>query len=634
MSHRLLAVLVLLLTPVASATPATQPSTQPAARATTQPSKYPNLAELLEQHKKQQEEVNARAQVAVFDLDGPIIERPADFSLFGGDDLDAPTLRSVIKRMHRARDDERVRGVLITFGAATSFNLAQAQELRDAVAELRRAGKRVFVYADGYDTATYTVASAATNVCLLPAGEMSIPGVGVETMFYRGGLDKLGVTPDFVQVGEYKGAEEPYTRTAPSDELRGEMNRLVDAMFNQIVDGIADLRGLSRDTVRRAIDDTMVTGEQAKERGFVDHLLDQDGLRPLLEGELGGEVNLLADYGEKPKEEIDFGNIFSLLKAMNKKPEETGGPKVALVYAEGVITDGEGEAGLFDSGGVGSERMREAFRSALKDETVKAVVIRIDSPGGSALASEVMWQSARRVAAKKPVIVSVGGMAASGGYYLASAGDYIYADPAAIVGSIGVVGGKFVMKDLFEKLGLTTETFARGRNADLFSSTKAWDDRQRKLIRQSMQQVYEQFTQRILTTRSGKIQDIDKVARGRIFLAPEAHKLGMVDAIGGLESAIVHAAGKAGLEEGKYEVKVLPQPKTLADLLQGEGGTGAEAQAAAARGVTVNLSVGPEALVHQLPPAIRKAVLQQAAMVKMLERRPVALMTPYTITVK
>jgi protease-4 len=503
--------------------------------------------------------------------------------------------------------------------------------LRNAVADLRRAGKRIFVYADVYDTSTYVVASAATNICMLPAGEMMMPGIGIETMFYRGTMDKVGITPDFIQIGEFKGAEEPYTRTKPSDELRGEMNKLVDAMFTHIVDGVADARGLSRDTIRRAIDDTMVSGEQAKDRGFVDHLLDQDGLRALMETELGGEVNLIDDYGEAARQEIDFTNIFALLKAMNARPEEPKGPSVALLYAEGVITDGAGEGSLLEAGGVGSERMREAFRVALKDENVKAVVVRIDSPGGSALASEVMWQAARRVAEKKPVVISIGGMAASGGYYLASAGDYIFADPAAIIGSIGVVGGKFVMKDLFEKVGLSTEAFTRGRNADLFSSSRTWDDRQRKLVRQSMQDVYDQFTQRIMTTRSGKIVDIDKVARGRIFLAAEAHKLGMVDELGGLEAAIAHAATKAGLDAKDVNVKLLPAPRTLADMLA----SGKPMMESRGPGVQVNVNVSTfDALLLQMPPQARRALTQQLQLMKLLEKRPVVLMAPYSITVR
>src|SRR5205085_751280 len=206
---------------------------------------------------------------------------------------------------------------------------------------------------------------------------------------------------------------------------------------------------------------------------------------------------------------------------------------------------------------------------ATRDDNVKAIVLRIDSPGGSALASEVMWQAVRRAAAKKPVIVSIGGMAASGGYYLAVAGDKIYADPTAIVGSIGVVGGKIVYKDLFEKLGLKTETFAQGRNAGMWSSSEPWSERQREMVRNWMKQTYEQFTDRVMTTRKGKIQDIDKVARGRIFMAKQAKELGMVDEIGGLDAALADAAGRVHLKPGQFDVMTLPRPKTLADFLNG-----------------------------------------------------------------
>src|SRR5436305_13177880 len=192
--------------------------------------------------------------------------------------------------------------------------------------------------------------------------------------------------------------------------------------------------------------------------------------------------------------------------------------------------------------------MSNSLQFAQHNPNCNAVIIRIDSPGGSALASKVMWQAARRVAKEKPLIISVGGMAASGGYYLASSGDYIFADPGGIVGSIGVVGGKFVTKDLFEKVRLSTEFFDKGRNAGLFSSNKEWDERQRRMVRNWMQETYDQFTQRVMSTRKNRISDIDKVARGRIFLASQAKQLGMVDEIGGVEQAIAYAANKVNLK--------------------------------------------------------------------------------------
>ena len=607
--------------------PTTQPATQPATGPATQPTakKYPNVAELVELKKAEQAAIDAKAQVALFEFKSAIVEKPADFSWFGPSD--APTLRSIVTRLNDARDDDDLKGVFLNFHIGASMGLAQAMEIRDAVDGIRKAGKSVFVYADSYDTTTYLVASAATDICMLEGGEITMPGVGLETMFYRGAMDKVGITPDFIQIGEFKGAEEPYMRTAPSDELRGELNKLVDSLFGLIVDNVAATRGLSRDTVRNAIDQTMLPGAVAKDRGLVDHLIDQDGLRPLMEEKLGTVVNVIDDYAAADKPEIDFTNIFSLFKAMSKKPDETKGPTIALIYAQGIIVDGTGEGGLFDEGGVGSETMRDAFRKAGKDENVKAVVMRIDSPGGSALASEVMWQAARRVAKDKPVIISIGGMAASGGYYLASAGDYIFADPAAIVGSIGVVGGKFVLKDLYDKLGLTTEEFSKGRNAGLYSSNKVWDEKQRELIRKSMTQTYEQFTQRVMTTRTGKINDIDKVARGRIFLADEAKNLGMIDELGGLESAIAYAADKASLEKDAFDVIILPAQKTLADILEGS-----KTDLSSPLRPTIQLSA--DSILLALPPSARKQVAQQLQFMKLLENRSVVLMAPFSVQVR
>jgi protease-4 len=389
-------------------------------------------------------------------------------------------------------------------------------------------------------------------------------------------------------------------------------------------------RGVSRQAVQQLIDDTMVPAVAAKDRGFVDHIIDQDGLRELIKDELGGDIDLLADYGAPKREEIDWSNPFLVFATLAKKPEPSNKPEIALIYADGVIVDGSGEGGLFGGGGVGSDPMRRAFRQAMRDDNIKAVVLRIDSPGGSALASEVMWQAARRASAKKPLIVSIGGMAASGGYYLASAGDYIFADPGGIVGSIGVVGGKFVTKDLFEKLGLTTQNFSKGRNADLFSSNEPWSDRQRRLVRAWMQQTYDQFTQRIMTTRSAKIADIDKVARGRIFLARQAKERGMVDELGGTHAAIEYAAKKVNLDYGAYEVRVVPGPRTIADFFGGGGGEDATIPFKP----SVQVNVGAESLLSALSPERRGAVTQQVQFLQLLQQRPVVLMSPYVVSVR
>ena len=610
--------------------PADKPTQSPAVQSTEKSAnaddKTPTPGDLIRRLKAIEQDKAKKTKIAFFDLSTrPISEKPADFSLFGDDG--SMTLRSVIERLHQARDDKEIKGALITLGD-TGVNFSQAQELRDALRELTRAGKSTFVYSDDYDTDTYILASGAKHVCMLEGGEIMIPGVGLETTFYKGLFDKIGVKADYVQIGEYKGADEEYTRTGASPELKGELTKLTDGLYGQIVEQIAQARNLTENQVKGIIDDTILDAQAAKDRGLVDELTDQDSLRKLITKEVGNDIDLVADYGRNAQVGPDVSNPMALFSLLMKKPKpESDKPQIALVYADGVITDGEAGGGLFEESGVGSEDMRKAMRLASRDENIKAIVLRIDSPGGSALASEVMWQAVRHAAEKKPVIISVGSMAASGGYYLASAGDHIFADASAIVGSIGVVGGKFVFKGVYDWAGVSTETFSRGRNAGLFSSAEPWDDRQRQLVTKWMEGTYKQFTSRVMKTRAGKIKDIDAVARGRIFLAKDAKALGMVDDIGGIDAAITYAAKDAGLESGKYEIRTVPAPKSLGDLLMGGG-------AEAAFPFKPQITIDPRSALGSLSPTLRKAISQKLQLLRILSARPVVLMSPLTVNVR
>jgi protease-4 len=606
------------------------PATQPAApsRSKTVASDKPTAAQLLAELKKEQNSDEAQPKVAYFDLTQPLAEKPPTFDLFG-DGGNSVTLHELLDRLHKVRDDASVNAVLITMSADFGCNLAQAEEVRDALAEITRAGKKTYVYADGYDTDTYTLASGAGTICMLPGGDMEMPGVGLEAMFAKGLLDKIGVQADYVQIGEYKGADEEFTRTDASEQLRGELNKLTDSLYSEIVAGISTARHLTEEQVKDDIDQAILTAQGAKDRGLIDVLVDEDGLRPMLQKDLAGEPNLIADYGAAKRDDIDLSSPFAFFSLLTKHEEAPQGPAVALIYAEGVIADGSGGNGLFSDSGVASDEMRKAFRIASRDDDVKAVVIRIDSPGGSALASEAMWQAVRRLAEKKPVVISVGTMAASGGYYLACAGDEIYADPAAIVGSIGVVGGKFVYHDLFDKLGLHTEVFDRGTNADLFSSNQPFTDRQRKMVTAWMTQTYQQFTQRVMTTRKGKIKDIDAVARGRVFCAEQAKDLGMVDKIGGLEDAIAGAAADAGLPKTGYDVRVIPAPKTLGDILTGGGADSAFPYSPKAQG-----AVAADSILNVLGRPEHAAILEELQTLQLLQERPVILTMPFIVTIK
>jgi len=597
-------------------------------------SEVPSPAELMKRLKEERDRKSKLSKIAHFDLSEQVKEAPSGFSLFGDDRL---VLRTLVDRIQSAAVDKNVKGMLLTLNDS-GLGLSQAQEVRDSLISFRKSGKPVFVYADSYDTVSYTLASGASDICMLEGGEIMMPGVGLESMFAKGLLDKVGVKADYVQIGEFKGADEEMTRTEASPELRGEMTKLAEGLYDQIIDGIASSRKIPKEVVKQTIDETVLQGKTAKTRGFVDHLIDQDGLRDLMAKKMGNDVDLMKDYGKEKREALDFSSPLAAIQSLMKQPEAPENPKpaVALVYAQGVIQDGEVDSlGLFGDGGVGSENMRVAMRIAARDDNIKAIVIRIDSPGGSALASEVMWQAVRRAAAKKPVFISIGGMAASGGYYLAVAGDKIYADPTAIVGSIGVVGGKMVFKDLFEKVGLHTETFSKGRNAGMWSSSEPWTDKQRELVRSWMKQTYEQFTDRVSAGRKGKIQDIDKVARGRIFVAKQAKELGMVDEIGGINEAIADAAKKVGLKAGDYNVQVVPRPKTLADFLNGtadDKGTGPQAQLP----IRVDVKMDNEftAALKALPPGVRSQLGRQIATIRLFNDRPVALVAPYSVKLK
>jgi protease-4 len=633
MTLRIVVALLLAVAVGFADSPATKPATTKPAVATTKPTSrpaevgknnFPSAREMAAKLLAKKQKADDLLKVAYLNLDQPLSEKPAGFALFADEGL---TLQSVISRLHRVRDDKDVRAVLVTFGA-TDFNLAQAQEIRDALSELRRAGKRAFVYSDAYDTAGYIAASGATDVCMLPGGEIMMPGVGLESMFYKGFFDLVGVKADYVQIGQYKGAEEPYTRIGASEELKGEMNKIVDALFEQIVEGISYNRHISKHDVQDLINGVFVSGKVAKERKLVDHLIDEDGLRDLVKKEMGRDINVMHDYGLAEREHLDFSNPFGLLSALMKQPPETHKPSVALLYLEGVIVDGEGGDGLMGkSGQIGSEDLRKALRMAVRDDDVQAIVLRIDSPGGSAMASEVMWQAVRRAAEKKPLVISIGGMAASGGYYVASAGDRIFADPSAIVGSIGVVGGKFVTKDLFDKVGLHTESFTRGQNANLFSSNQPFTEQQRRLVTNWMQQTYEQFTTRVMSQRGKKIKDIDEIAHGRIFLAKQAKGLGMVDELGGIEAALANVAERAHLKPGEYEVKVLPATKTLADLLRG-------GEPEAKLPFRPQISLEQAGLFQAMSPSMRQMVKQQLQFLQLLQQRPVMLVSPYVVRMK
>jgi len=501
-------------------------------------------------------------------LTGPVAERRPDFSLFGDLSRHA-TLSEWLQRLAKARKDPDIRAVALQI-ESPSMGWAQAQELADSIRRLA-AVKPVYTHLTSGGIAKYLVASAATEVTMEPAGVLGIVGLAAEVMFFRGTLDKLGIQPQMIQIGQFKGAAEPLSRTGPSRELELEYNKILDGLYDELCSRIATHRNVTAGHIRATIDKGPFTAAKAQNYGLVDNLGAQSRwLEDIASRIAPGKAKAVAwqrDYGKGISPRLDLSNPFALMSALFKgrAAPKIRKPTVAIVYAEGMIVQGQGEQGLFGQQLAGAKTLVKTFDRLADDDRVKAVILRVNSPGGSALACELIYQSIRRCAAKKPVIVSVADLAASGGYYIAVAGTKIIADPAAIVGSIGVVSGKLALRDfLANKLGITTYAITRGRNAGLYL-LRPWTAREKEIIRKQAQRVYDRFVARVKQGRGNKIANISAVAQGRVFTARQALENKMIDQIGGLNEALAAARAAAGIK--KYHLISLPRPRTLMDLL-------------------------------------------------------------------
>ncbi|MFB3890403.1 MAG: signal peptide peptidase SppA [Phycisphaerae bacterium] len=571
--------------------------------------------------------------IAQIRMSGEVEEGPPGFSLF--DDGSYMTTSDWLQRLAKARLDKDVAAVAIEIDNP-ELSWAQAQELADAVKRIN-AVKPVYVYITEASTAEYLVGSSARHISMEPTGELDIVGLAAEMVFFRGTLDWIGIKPQMIQAGRFKGASEPFMNKKPSAEVIQNHESLLDDLYDQLCGQIADGRKLTQDQVKKAIDSGPFTAEAAQKAGLVDELIGKLEWRDAVGRRVDpkGQVKWLDAYGRKPKASLDLSNPFAIIGMLSKGKggEEPRDPTIALICADGMIVSGQGGEMLFGGKLVGSRTMVDAFESMRKDSRVKAVVFRIDSPGGSALASEQIYQAVKKCAASKPVIVSISALGASGGYYIASGGTEIMADPAGIVGSIGVVGGKLSLSgfdnSIMDKIGVSTYSMTRGQNAGMRLS-RPWDEREEKIIREMVDKTYRTFEDRVKESRGGKIRNIDDVAQGRVFTARQAVRNGLIDEVGGLKDAIA-AAQKAGKVGQTYHLITLPRPKTLMDLLSGDSSseeTLAPSGLAAAYG---KLTEG--SLLRHAAGARSAAVAHMLNMAHLMGRENVLAVMPYYLSV-
>lgn len=471
-----------------------------------------------------------------------------------------PTLRATIETIHKAKVDGRVKALVISPSAGGAL-WAQLQEVRAAIEDFRSSGKPVTAYLEAGGAQEYYVASAADRVVLMPAGQLDLTGLATYELFFRGTLDKLGVRADLLHIGDYKSASNTFTEktfTRAHLEMSQSLNR---DWYDEMVRAIASGRKRTVEQIRAVIDDGPFLGAGAKQAGLVDQLAYEDQLDD-----------------EKPIAGTQRLDAQTYAGAVVPMGTSAPGTRIALLYATGTIASGtssfDGAMGLV----LGSETFVDWLRKVRIDPAVRAVVVRIDSPGGSAIASEVIWREMMLTREKMPVIVSMGDVAASGGYYMAVPAHAIVAEPGTLTGSIGVVTGKFVLDGAMEKLGVGTGSVANGRFAEMYSPFRPFTPAERSRVEEQMQATYELFLSRVVEGRKSTHEKIDAVAQGRVWTGHQARERGLVDEIGGLDRAIQLAKEKAKIDiNARVELLVYPQKPSIYDLLANPFGMSAAA---------------------------------------------------------
>ena len=445
----------------------------------------------------------------------------------------------LLRRLENAASDAHVKGMVLDI-SRPRFSWAQLQELRSAIADIQAEGKPVVAYLGGNPSnGAYYLASACDHIWLHPAGGLDLIGLSMEAMFFRGTMDLIGVEPEFVKRSEYKSAPEQQTNTEPSDPAREQMNALLDDLFAALVAGISDGRGMQAEDVIALIDGGPYTANEALELDLVDALHYPDELENALEGVFPKGYDLDRDY-----------RIYEEVSGW-ENPKQ-----IAVVYVDGPIVSGESSSGgLLGGSNTGSDTVVRYLMAAKEDAQVKAVVLRVDSPGGSAYASDEIWRAVELVEEEgKPVIVSMGGVAASGGYYVAAGATAIYAEPTTITGSIGVYGGGYSFGELYEKLGINYELYLRGRKAGMYSMSRTMDDVELAAMNRMIDDTYLQFKTRVGDGRNMTPEQVEEVARGRVWSGTRAHENGLVDELGGIQDAIARAKAEADLGDQEVDL--------------------------------------------------------------------------------
>lgn len=497
--------------------------------------------------------------VLKLDLDKPIVENVAEeenplknLTSFSGnaEKIGLVQIKDILKK---AASEKNIKGIYLQAHYPMA-GYAQVEEIRNALLEFKKSGKFIYSYGEAYSEKGYYLTSVADKIYLNPAGGLDFNGISVEYTFFKGTLDKLDIKPVVFRVGEYKSAVEPFIRENMSDANKAQTTSFINSINNYVFSNIAKARGLNVDDLKKVADDLAAY----KPSGALSNkLITNVGYYDEFESDLKKELKL------NSKDEIEFINYSKFLKVKASDEASESENKIAIVVGEGEIVGSKGGDGT-----IGSDDFVKELKKARDDKKVKAIVLRIDSPGGSSLASDVMWREVELTRKVKPVIASMGDYAASGGYYMAMAADTIVAQPTTITGSIGIFAQFFNFENFLKnKLGITHDRVTTNAHSDFPSVTRELTDFEKSWFQNSVDQGYETFTGKAAKGRHMSIEKLKSLAGGRVWTGIEAKQNGLVDVLGGVQDAVRIAAKKAGLKEGDYGVKYFPKPKSWYEAL-------------------------------------------------------------------
>jgi len=454
-------------------------------------------------------------------------------------------LDHLLKTIDNAAKNDKIKGIFLDLTDIPS-GMATIEEVRNALLQFKKSGKFIISYSDDYTQRAYYMATVADKIYLNPQGCVGIKGLAAELMFFKGTLEKLDIQTQIIRHGKFKSAVEPYILDKMSQANREQYQKLLDVLWQQMVDGIATQRKIAAEDLNMIADSLKIQlAEDAVKNKLVDKLLYRDEVL----------AELRAKLGISEKEDIHFITAAKFFKVKGKEKISIGKKKIALVYAIGQIGAGEG-----DEKEIGSDKLSESIRLARNDSSVKAIVLRINSPGGSALASEVIWREVVLAQKVKPVVVSMGDVAASGGYYIACGAGKIYAQPNTLTGSIGVFGVVPNLEKFFKnKLGITFDVVKTNEYSDYIAATRPMQPYETKVLTNQVENIYKVFVGHVAEGRKMKPEDVDSIGQGRVWTGLDAKRIGLVDEIGGLQNAIDDAAKKANLTD--YKIVVYPKFK-------------------------------------------------------------------------